>query len=86
MGVVIEICVKNPGGRTRKKGTDMAYAWYCTVQYYRQNTPGVWLLKYVYNTPGAEPELKPLIYNIMHVCTGTTHTYIYMAYAWYCTV
>jgi hypothetical protein len=45
MGVVIEICVKHPGGRTRKKGTDMTYryitilyklsimVWYGTVYY-----------------------------------------------------
>ena len=40
------------------------------VLHYRQNTPGAWLLKYVYSTPGAEPELKPLTYNIMCVYIG----------------
>jgi hypothetical protein len=28
MGVVIEACVKHPGGRTRKKGTDNIYCRY----------------------------------------------------------
>jgi hypothetical protein len=38
MGVVIEICVKHPGGPTRNRGTDITYYTYFTAELSRSET------------------------------------------------
>jgi hypothetical protein len=79
MGVVIEICVKHPGGRTRKKGTAML-SYLCIISVLPVTVPAcIAVMSVTYTSIGAQA-LTLVLYLVS--CPSRSSRYLCVVMFW----